>query len=44
MPELEGDTAMKSDAIHLNAAGYRAWAEAVYRLLQEAGALPASSY
>ncbi len=40
LPELEGDTAMKSDAIHLNAAGYRAWADAVYLLLQEAGALP----
>jgi len=33
------DSAMKSDAVHLNAQGYRALAEEIYRVLQEEGAL-----
>ncbi len=39
LPDLVRDNRYKSDAIHLNAAGYRQLAEAVYRLLVEEGAL-----
>lgn len=39
LPELESTPSMKSDAIHLNDAGYRALAEAIHRLLIQAGAL-----
>lgn len=33
------DSAMKSDAVHLNARGYRVLAEEIHRVLQEEGAL-----
>lgn len=39
LPEILADAALKSDPIHPNAKGYRRLAEAVYALLQEAGAL-----
>lgn len=39
LPELESDRTMKSDSIHLNQAGYRALAQAVDKLLRQAGAL-----
>jgi acyl-CoA thioesterase-1 len=39
LPELEADRTMKSDSIHLNQAGYRALAQAVDKLLRQAGAL-----
>ena len=39
IPEILSDSALKSDQIHPNTAGYRLLAEAVYRLLQQAGAL-----
>jgi lysophospholipase L1-like esterase len=38
--EVLSDPALKSDRIHPNAEGYRRMADAVYRLLQRAGALP----
>jgi len=39
LPDLVRDNRYKSDAIHLNADGYRHLAEAVHRLLVEEGAL-----
>lgn len=37
--DVESETALKSDAIHPNATGYRMIAERVYQLLSERGAL-----
>lgn len=39
LPRLLRDTAMKSDAVHLNAMGYRRMAVAIRELLRESGAL-----
>jgi lysophospholipase L1-like esterase len=39
LPRLLRDSAMKSDPIHFNAAGYRRLAEAVRELLRDSGAL-----
>lgn len=39
VPDLLRTPGYKSDAIHLNADGYRAMAEAIYELLQDHGAL-----
>jgi lysophospholipase L1-like esterase len=39
LADILGDRALKADPLHPNAAGYRALAEAVYRLLTETGAL-----
>lgn len=40
LADLERDRSMKSDPIHLNAAGYRELARAVYQMLQQHGAIP----
>ena len=40
LPDVESDTALKSDQIHPNAAGYQRIAEAIYRLMTDSGALP----
>lgn len=39
LAELLRDPAMKSDAVHLNAAGYRALAEGIHAVLRNEGAL-----
>ncbi len=39
LPEIESDSALKSDPIHPNADGYREMAEAIHELLQAARAL-----
>jgi len=39
LPEVEGDTRLKSDRIHPNAEGYNRVADAVYQLMKERGAL-----
>lgn len=39
VPEILSDKALKSDLIHPNDAGYKQLADAVYKLLQEGGAL-----
>lgn len=39
LPDILGDAALKADAVHPNAAGYRRLAERVHALLVEAGAL-----
>jgi lysophospholipase L1-like esterase len=38
LSELERDSQMKSDAVHLNASGYRQLAKAIISLMSEAGA------
>lgn len=40
MADLQGNASLKSDRVHLNAAGYQQFAEAVSALLSGAGALP----
>ena len=40
LPDVESDSALKSDQIHPNADGYQRIAEAIYRLMGESGALP----
>ncbi|GGX52915.1 arylesterase [Saccharospirillum salsuginis] len=40
LTELQGDSGMKSDRVHFNAAGYSAMAQAVKRLMEQNGALP----
>ena len=40
MADLQGNASLKSDRVHLNAAGYQQFAEAVSTLLSNAGALP----
>ncbi|NIW86312.1 MAG: arylesterase [Gammaproteobacteria bacterium] len=39
LPRILGDASLKSDSIHPNAQGYRQIAEAIHRLLRDAGAL-----
>jgi lysophospholipase L1-like esterase len=39
LPRVESDPELKSDRIHPNAEGYRQMAMAVYKLLQDDGAL-----
>lgn len=39
LTRIEADTSLKSDGVHPNAQGYRQMAQAVYALLQRAGAL-----
>ena len=39
LADLEGDSSMKSDQVHFNAAGYRKMALAVQQLLIDAGAI-----
>ena len=39
IPEILGDNALKSDAVHPNKAGYKVMAETIYTVLQESGAL-----
>ena len=43
LPDVESDSALKSDRIHPNTAGYQRIAEALYRLMTETGALPDKS-
>jgi acyl-CoA thioesterase-1 len=39
LPRVESDPDLKADRIHPNAEGYREMARAVYKLLQDSGAL-----
>ena len=39
IPEILGDSDLKSDAIHPNASGYRMMAETIHAALQKSGAL-----
>ena len=39
IPEILGDSDLKSDAIHPNASGYRMMAETIHAVLQKSGAL-----
>jgi acyl-CoA thioesterase-1 len=39
LPAVEADNSLKSDRIHPNAKGYNLMADAIYRLMQESGAL-----
>jgi len=39
LPELESESGMKSDPIHLNGDGYRRLAQAIHELMKSAGAL-----
>ena len=40
LPDVESDSALKSDQIHPNADGYQRIAAAIYRLMTNSGALP----
>ena len=40
LPDVESDSALKSDQIHPNADGYQRIAEAIYHLMTKSGALP----
>ncbi|MGB5716043.1 MAG: arylesterase [Gammaproteobacteria bacterium] len=40
LPDVESNSALKSDQIHPNADGYQRIAAAIYRLMTESGALP----
>jgi lysophospholipase L1-like esterase len=40
LADLLSDSSMKSDSVHFNVAGYRAFAAALQNLLQSKGALP----
>ncbi len=40
LPDVESDSALKSDQIHPNADGYQRIATAIYRLMTASGALP----
>ena len=40
LPDVESDSALKSDQIHPNADGYQRIAAAIYRLMTKSGALP----
>jgi lysophospholipase L1-like esterase len=39
LADIESDRALKADAIHPNGAGYQKFADAIYRLLQQTGAV-----
>ena len=40
LPDVESDSALKSDQIHPNAEGYQRIAAAIYHLMTKSGALP----
>ena len=42
LPRVESDPDLKADRIHPNAKGYRKMARAVYKLLQDSGAIPSA--